>query len=151
MQLASRQCLWKDTGLGVEVVLDMTNETGRYIKFLVDAIDRDKPVVIQWGDGTSPEKIDCPEDRTAVEHTYAANGRYRVLFQNIGRIMLRWLDGHPQYNYDNSVISIVDQVGILTGFNSGAFKSSTRLEQVIAPAANDVGQRPFAYCTSLKK
>ena len=45
MQMASRQCLWGETGLGTEVMVELNEETGLYLNFLVRFVD-DRPVRI---------------------------------------------------------------------------------------------------------
>jgi len=149
MQVASRQCLWKDTGLGTEVVVELNEATGLYLNFLVRFIG-DRPVRISWGDG-SRSVVEARGSDTFEEHTYRHPGRYTIWFMDARGIGFRPLDGRPQYPYDASVVSVVDHSGLLEQVDSGSFKKAVNLERFIAPAARWVGQRPFAYCSKLKE
>ena len=78
MQVASRQCLWGETGLGTEVVVELNEETGLYLNFLVRFVD-DRPVRISWGDGAY-SFVEARNVDTFEEHTYARPGRYKIWF-----------------------------------------------------------------------
>ena len=149
MQVASRQCLWKGTGLGTEVVVELSGATGQYLNFLVRFVG-DRPVRISWGDG-SHSVVQARGDDTFEGHTYARPGRYTIRFRDAWGIGFRQLDGRPQYSYDAAVLSVVDHSGLLHQVDSGSFKKAVNLERFIAPAARWVGQRPFAYCSKLKE
>ena len=149
MQVASRQCLWNDTGFGTEVVVELNEETGLYLNFLVRFVD-DRPVRISWGDG-SHSVVEARREDTFEEHTYARPGRYKISFVDAWGIGFRPLDGRPQYSYDAAVLSVVDHSGLLQQIDSGSFKKAVNLERFIAPAARWVGQRPFAYCRKLRE
>ena len=133
MQVASRQCLWDDTGFGTEVEVEMNEETGLYLNLLVRFVD-DRPVRISWGDG-SRSVVEARREDTFEEHTYARPGRYKIWFVDAWGIGFRPLDGRPQYSYDASVLSVVDHSGLLQQIDSGSFKKSVNLERFIAPAA----------------
>ena len=149
MQIASRTCLWKNTGLGTEVVVEMTEETGLYIKFIFRPSD-EKEVRVDWGDGSFDFFANGTSDMTC-EHTYSDYGRRRIVFYGIQNICFRVLDGQPQYSYDAAIISVVDHCGEITGSRSGAFKRAVNLERFITPNCAGLGQRDFAYCTKLRE
>ena len=149
MQVGSRLCLWKSKGIGTEIVVEMTPATGLYLKFMFNAV-KDKDVKIRWGDGTGDELGYVSGDMSC-GHTYAAYGKYRIVFVGARSIGLRNLDGQSQYSYDASIISFVDYSGDIAGSRSGAFKKAVNLEKFIAPNCRWMGQRDFAYCSKLKE
>ena len=112
MQVASRQCLWKDTPAGTEIVVEMTPSTGLYIRFAFNAAEG-KDVRIRWGDG-SGEYIGFTTQDVFCGHTYPSYGKYRVFFIGARSVGLRNLDGDPQYGYDAAVLSFVDHSGDIT-------------------------------------
>ncbi len=148
MQIASKQSLWNEGGSGMVVEVEMTPATGLFIQFHFNGY-RDKETVIAWGDGDTYRFTNY--DRITVGHTYANYGKYKIRTKNLRGIGLRWLDGQSQYAYDNAIISMVDYGGTITGSNSGGFKRCTRLKRVIWPKCQWLGQRDFAYCTSLEE
>ena len=149
MQVASRQCLWKDTGCGTEIVVEMTPATGLRIRFAFNAATG-RDVRIIWGDGNR-DAIGYAASDLACEHTYSAYGRYRIIFHGARSIGFRTLDGQSQYSYDATILSFVDHSGEIEGSRSGAFKKAVNLERFIAPNCRWQGQRDFAYCTKLKE
>ena len=91
MQIASRQIVWNEGGRGTVVEVEMTPDTGLYLRFLVRALNQDA-FAVSWGDGS---KVEVPY-RTGdiyVEHTFVAYGRYRVRFDHVKGIGFRPLDG----------------------------------------------------------
>ena len=149
MQVASRHCLWKSTGVGTEIVVEMTPATGLYFKLAYFATEG-APLVVSWGDGSLDERP-YGTDRQFVDHRYAAYGKYRIVVIGARTIGLRFLDGEQQYAYDAAVLSFVDYCGQITGSTSGAFKKAVNLEKYIAPNCAWQGQRDFAYCSKLKE
>ena len=149
MQIASRHCLWKSTGVGTEIVVEMTPATGLYFKLAYFAT-QGEPLVVSWGDGSLDERP-YGTDRQFVDHSYAAYGKYRIVVIGARTIGLRFLDGEQQYTYDAAVLSFVDYCGQITGSTSGAFKKAVNLEKYIAPNCAWQGQRDFAYCSKLKE
>ena len=149
MQIASRHCLWKSTGVGTEIVVEMTPATGLYFKLAYFAT-QGEPLVVSWGDGSLDERP-FGTDRQFVDHSYASYGKYRIVVVGAKTIGLRFLDGEQQYAYDAAVLSFVDYCGQITGSTSGAFKKAVNLEKYIAPNCAWQGQRDFAYCSKLKE
>ena len=103
MQIASRQVVWNAGGRGTVIEVEMTPETGLYLKFMCNAAEG-RPVVISWGDGSRSEHAFTPHD-IASDHRYAAYGRYRIVFEGARSIGLRNLDGEAQYSYDAAIVS----------------------------------------------
>ena len=128
MQVGSRLCLWKSKGVGTEIVVEMTQSTGLYLKFVFNAADG-RDVRISWGDGSADELGFVSSDMSC--------------FRN--------LDGQSQYSYDAAILSFVDYSGDIIGSRSGAFKKAVNLERFIAPNCRWMGQRDFAYCSKLKE
>ena len=150
MQIASRQCLWNDSaGGGTVIIVEMTPETGLYLKFCFNAADG-RDVRIRWGDGSGDDIGFATGDMTC-GHTYAKHGRYTIIFQGAKSIGFRNLDGQSQYSYDAAILSLVDLSGDIIGSRSAAFKRASNLERFVAPNCRWMGQRDFAYCTSLKE
>lgn len=149
MQIASRQVVWNRGGKGTVIEVEMTPDTGIYLKFRCNAAT-ETPVSIRWGDGADIAFAYTTQDIVA-EHRYAAYGRYKVVFEGARSIGLRNLDGETQYSFDNAIISFVDHSGLIVGSRSGAFKRSANLERFVAPNLTGFGQRDFAYCTKLKE
>ena len=149
MQIASRQPMWKEGGRGTVVEVEMTPSTGLYIKFRCNATDG-TPVSVRWGDGSN-ESFAYTSSDIVPEHSYAAYGRYRVVFEGARSIGLRNLDGETQYSYDAAIVSYVDYSGTITGSRSGAFKEAVNLERFVAPNITGFGQRDLAFCTKLKE
>ena len=149
MQIASRQLMWGSRNSGTVVEVEMTEETGRDIRFFLRTVGSE-PFSIDWGDGTRAEfpfrSADIYES-----HTYARLGRYRICFRNVSDVGFRMYDDSERFSYDAAPISVVDYSGILSGIASGAFWNAKNLERYIAPGVKGVGQRPFAYCTKLKE
>jgi len=150
MQIASKQPLWDEGGSGVDVVVNMTPETGLFIHFITGN-ERGEPCTVKWGDGSAAETFVAPNVYQRIEHTYPAYGIYKVRFKNISNIGFRWLDGQESCRYDPAIVSVVDKAGTLTGAHSGAFTRCENLERYVAPNNRGCGQRPFAYCTKLKE
>lgn len=94
MQIASRQPMWNEGGRGTVIEVNMTPTTGLYIKFVYCSV-KDKPFVINWGDGTKTERPYATGDLT-VDHTYATYGKYKIVAEGCTCIVFRVLDGHPQ-------------------------------------------------------
>lgn len=149
MQIASRQCLWRDTGGGTEIKVEMTSATGLYIKFWFDAVDG-RDVTIRWGDGGRDEIAYASGDLSCA-HAYSRYGRYTIWFSGARSIGFRYLDGQAQYSYDAAILSFVDRSGDIASSRSAAFKRAVNLERFIAPNCRWMGQRDFAYCTKLKE
>ena len=149
MQIASRQVVWNAGGRGTVIEVEMTPETGLYLKFMCNAAEG-RPVVISWGDGSRSEHAFTTHD-IASDHRYAAYGRYKIVFEGARSIGLRNLDGEAQYSYDAAIVSYVDYSGLITGSRSGAFKRAVNLERFIAPNLTGFGQRDFAYYTKLRE
>ena len=117
MQIASRQCLWNDSaGGGTVIIVEMTPETGLYLKFVFNAADG-KDVRIRWGDGSGDDIGFSTSDMTC-GHTYAKHGRYTIIFQGARSIGFRNLDGQSQYSYDAAILSFVDLSGDIIGSRS---------------------------------
>ena len=150
MQIASRQLVWNKGGRGTVVEVEMTPATGLYIKFITGN-ERKEPFSVSWGDGSGTQEFPSDNHYEALEHTFPAYGKYRIVFVNITNIGFRWLDGQAHYPYDAAILSIVDYACSLTGAHSGAFSRCVNLERYIAPNNRGCGQRPFAYCTKLKE
>ena len=149
MQIASRQTVWGGAGRGTVIEVEMTPDTGLHIGFIYD-LAAGHDVTIDWGDGTKTGRAytaHLVEDG----HTYAAYGRYKVVFEGARSIGFRNLDGEAQYSYDAAIVSYVDYSGLITGSRSGAFKKAVNLERFVAPNLTGFGQRDFAYCTKLKE
>ena len=149
MQIASRRCLWADTGVGTDVVVELNDATGLYLNFLV-RLYTGKDGMILWGDGSS-SRVEYVKGDIYRSHTYRSAGRYVITFLDVRGIGFRPLDGYAQYSYDASVLSIVDHVGQIETADSGSFKKAVNLTRFIAPNCRWVGQRPFAYCGKLKE
>lgn len=149
MQVASRQCLWKDTGGMTEVKVEMTAATGLYLKFVFHATGG-RDMTILWGDGGRDDIGYAPGDLSCA-HTFSRYGRYTVRFRGVRSIGLRFLDGQAQYAYDAAILSFVDHSGEIVSSHSAAFKRAVNLEKFIAPNCRWTGQRDFAYCTKLKE
>ena len=96
MQVASRQCLWDDTGFGTEVEVEMTPETGLFIRFGFWFAE-ERPVKVRWGDGSVAEERTYRSGDVYVDHTFRSYGRYHVLFENVRGLGFRVLDGQPQF------------------------------------------------------
>ena len=137
-------------GTGTVVGMNFTSATGRTPSFLIRFRGKES-VTIDWGDGSPRTVVAYSSSDTYAPHTFPAYGRYEITFYNAKGIGFRPLDGYPQYGYDDAIISVVDYSGVLEDIPSGAFKYATKLERFIAPNARWVGQRPFAYCSSLKE
>lgn len=149
MQIASKQCVWNEGGSGTVVEVEMTEATGLYLRF-VYGLDRDTVAVFSWGDGTVSE-IPYVSGEMYADHTYPKYGKFKIRMKNVRSIGFRTLDGQSQYNYDAAILSLVDYSGHMTGSRSGAFKRCVNLKKFIAPNATCMGQRDFAYCTSLEE
>lgn len=149
MQVASRQPLWGGNGRGTFLEVEMTPETGLYIKFFLNPVDGNGGG-LDWGDGSFSATVG-PDGLQAVEHTYASYGHYKLRLVNLKGAVLRWLDGQPQYQYDGAIVSYVDYDNVVDGCNSGGFEECRNLERVIMPEATGLGQRTFAGCTKLKE
>ena len=150
MQVASRQCLWKDTGRGTEIVVEMTQATGLYLRFIFAAVDG-RDVHIDWGDGSFDTVAYSTSSEMTCGHTYRSYGRYMIVLRGVKSMGFRHLDGQSQYSYDAAIISFVDRSGDIISSRSGAFKKAVNLERFIAPNCSWMGQRDFAYCTKLKE
>ena len=150
MQIASRQVVWNGGGRGTVIEVEMTPDTGLYIKFFTGN-ERNEPFSVNWGDSSGTQTYVFDGHYHELEHTFRTYGKYRIVFVNITNVGLRWLDGQPRYDYDAAILSIVDHAGTLTAAHSGAFWNAKNLERYIAPGVKGVGQRPFAYCTKLKE
>ena len=150
MQIASKGLLWQTGGKGTILTVVMTPETGLNIRFLARHIGT-SPFTVDWGDKTGVVEHPYQGGDYYVEHTYPSYGSYRIRFDNIRSIGHRPLDGHPQYSYDAAIVSFVDRGGLIDEISSGAFKRAINLERFIAPNAQYVGQRPFAYCSKLRE
>lgn len=148
MQIGARHCFWRGS-VGTEIAVEMTPETGLFLKFVFNAADG-KDVRISWGDGTVDELGHVASDMTCA-HTYPAYGRYTVMFTGARSIGLRNLDGESQYSYDAAILSFVDYSGDIIGSRSAAFKRAVNLERFVAPNCRWTGQRDFAYCTKLRE
>lgn len=148
MQIASRQVVWNEGGRGTVVEVKMTPATGLYIRFLVRTVNLD-PFSVAWGDGAR-EDFRHSAGNIYVDHAFAEYGRYRILFDHVRGLGLRHLDGLSQYSYDAAPVSIVDYSRLIDEVPSGSFKKAVNLERFIAPNAQWIGQRPFAYCSKLK-
>ena len=150
MQIASRQCLWKDTGSGTVVEVELTPETGLYLRFGLWFIEGN-PVRVRWGDGSGREEYAYRSGDLYVEHTFSSYGRYSVVFENARGLGFRILDGQPQYAYDAAVRSVVDHSGRVERSLSACFKQAANLERVVLPGATVFGQRDYAYCSKLRE
>ena len=149
MQIASRQTVWGGAGRGTVIEVEMTPDTGLHIGFIYD-LAAGHDVTIDWGDGTKTGRAytaHLVEDG----HTYAAYGRYRIVFDGVKDVNFRIYDGVEQYPYDDAIISFVDHSGLVDNARSGAFQESGNLERFIAPNCRDFGQRAFSYCPRLKE
>ena len=82
MQVASRQCLWKDAGGGTVIVVEMTPATGLYLKFVFHATEG-SDVAIRWGDG-GRDDISYAAGDLSCGHTYSRSGRYTVVIHGAG-------------------------------------------------------------------
>ena len=149
MQVASRQCLWKDAGGGTVIVVEMTPATGLYLKFVFHATEG-SDVAIRWGDG-GRDDISYAAGDLSCGHTYSRSARYTVVISGARSVGLRFLDGQAQYSYDAAIISFVDRSGEIVSSHSGGFKRAVNLEKFIAPNCTWMGQRDFAYCSKLKE
>jgi len=149
MQVASKQSHWNFTGTGTEVELEMTPDTGLYIKFNVHG-PADKITEWDWGDG-SPKVTFMTHERQYLSHAYPTYGKYKIRCKNLVALGFRGLDGEPQYDYDRAIISYVDYAGTVTGSMSGAFKCATNLKRFVAPNISGMGQRDLANCSSLEE
>ena len=149
MQIASRQCLWDD-GIWTEIEVEMTRATGLYLRFIYKGV-AGKPATFVWGDGTQETRPYPGNDDQQAPHTFPAYGRYMIRARGVKSIGFRTLDGQAQYNYDAAILSLVDNTGDITGSYSGAFKKAVNLKRFVAPNATWMGQRDFAYCSSLEK
>lgn len=149
MQVASRQCLWKDAGGGTVIVVEMTPATGLYLKFVFHATEG-SDVTIRWGDG-GRDDISYAAGDLSCGHTYSRSGRYTVVISGARSVGFRFLDGQAQYSYDAAIISFVDRSGEIVSSHSGGFKRAVNLEKFIAPNCTWMGQRDFAYCSKLKE
>jgi len=149
MQIASKQCLWRQGGTGTEVEVVMTPETGPYVAFSVRAA-ANRPVRVSWGDGTESELPSSAED-SVVGHEYASCGRYVIVFKGICNLGFRFYDGAERSGYEGAVTSVVDWAGQITASRSGAFEGAANLRRFVAPNCTSTGQRDFADCTGLKE
>lgn len=150
MQVASRQCLWDDTGFGTEVEVEMTPETGLFIRFGFWFAE-ERPVKVRWGDGSVAEERTYRSGDVYVDHTFKSYGRYHVLFENVRGLGFRVLDGQPQYAYDAAVRSVVDHSGMVERSLSACFKRAANLERIVLPGVTVFGQRDYAYCSKLRE
>ena len=150
MQVASRQCLWKDTGFGTDVVVELTPETGLYLRFGLWGFEGAQ-VCVRWGDGSMAEEHDYRSGDVYVDHTFKSYGRYHVLFENVRGLGFRVLDGQPQYAYDAAVKSVVDGSCRVERSLSACFKRAANLERVVLPGVTVFGQRDYAYCAKLRE
>jgi len=148
MQVASKQCVWNGSGSGTVFEVEMTPATGLRLQFYFNGY-RDREAVVDWGDGSKSSFTSY--DRVTMSHTYGAYGQYKIRCKDLRGIGLRWLDGQPQYAYDDAILSIVDYGGTITGSNSGGFKECGRLKRVIWPNCSWMGQRDFADCAELEE
>ena len=149
MQIASKQCLWAESGTGTVVEVEMTPTTGLYICFRTNA-KTNQDVEVSWGDGTKSMAVYTTND-IVLEHTYPTYGKYKLVFKGIRSIGFRNLDGHPAYAYDAAITSLVDYAGQLEGSRSAAFQRAVNLKRFIAPNCSWMGQRDFAYCSNLEE
>ncbi len=149
MQLASRQCLWDDGGWTV-IEVEMTRATGLRLRF-VHAGVAGKPSTFAWGDGTRTTRPYSASNDQYAEHTYPRYGRYVIRARGVGSIGFRSLDGQAQQPYDAAILSLVDYSGDIRASRSGAFKKAVNLKRFVAPNVAWMGQRDFAYCTSLEE
>ena len=149
MQIASRQCLWDD-GIWTVIEVEMTRATGLYLRFIHGGV-AGKPSKFVWGDGTVTTRPYSANNDQYVSHTYPHYGRYTILARGVGSIGFRSLDGQSQYAYDAAILSFVDRTGDVTGSRSAAFKKAVNLKRFVAPNAVWMGQRDFAYCSSLEE
>ena len=117
MQIASRQVVWNRGGKGTVIEVEMTPDTGLYLKFRCNAAT-ETPVSIRWGDGADIAFAYTTQDIVA-EHRYAAYGRYKVVFEGARSIGLRNLDGETQYSFDNAIISFVVELFIIFAVKMG--------------------------------
>ena len=149
MLVCSRQLLWGAGGRGTVLEVEMTPQTGLYIRFMCNASEN-SPVRVSWGDGSESFHAFTTSD-ISTNHTYTAYGRYKIVFEGARSIGFRNLDGESQYSYDAAILSYVDYSGLITGSRSASFKRAVNLERFIAPNCGWMGQRDFAYCTKLKE
>ena len=149
MQVASRQPLWRDTGVDDGVVLRMrfTGATGRYVQLWIDALPDAEPVV-RWGDGT---RETLPRGHSGWwSHTFPAYGERKVLVRHSSYVGFEYLD-RDSFPWSDALLSVEDRAGTYSCARSGAYKNCRNLETVILPAPNvGMGQRTFAGCSSLR-
>ncbi len=149
MQVASRHCTWIPDEPGTAVEISLDSFTGLYIRFCLGLFEG-KDAFVSWGDGCC-EDIASGSLEADVEHTYAKEGAYKVVFRRIRHVGLRRSYGNKyQYDYDVAILSVVDSSGLVAEIPSGAFKRATNLKEFIAPNVRSVGQQPFAYCRNLE-
>ena len=149
MQIASRQCVWDEGHVCTEIGVVMTKATGLYLRFFCNS-DSITGATINWGDG-EVTTLSAGEGDASVEHTYRRTGAYTIKLKGVTRLGLRMLDGHPYYNYDAAILSIVDYSGDLIESRSASWQRCLNLKKYIAPNVGWMGQRDFAYCSSLKE
>lgn len=149
MLVGSRQLLWNPGGRGTVLEVEMTPETGLYIRFMCNAVEN-TPVKVSWGDHCESEFAYTNRD-VSPDHTFADYGRYKIVFEGARSIGFRNLDGEAHYPYDAAILSYVDYSGLITGSRSGAFKRAANLKRFIAPSLTGYGQRDLAYCPNLEE
>ena len=149
MQIASRQPLWNEGGRGTVVRVEMTPATGLTISFRPCSI-RNEPASVDWGDGTKEVITGWCSD-FSVTHTYRRYGKYKIVFEHVGSVGFRTLDGqHGIFGYEAAVTSVEDYAGTLTRIESGAWQGAYNLERFVAPASTWMGQRTFSNCRKLR-
>ena len=150
MHIASKTGLWASGDrTGTHVDVEMTASTGRYLNFLV-RLFANYGCSVDWGDGTVTE-IAYRTGDVYLSHTYAAYGKYTIVFRRVRGIGFRPLDGYSQYSYDDAVLAVVDYSGQIEEAPSACFKCATRLKKFIAPNCRWLGQRSFASCSNLEE
>lgn len=141
---------------GCHILVRMTAETGLSLTFVFRNDNKTlcppgDQLIIDWGDGTSPTvyTYTSSTDNFSLSHTYGTYGEYDIVFTGFCLSFgFAQLDGST-FNYSKAPISIIDYTGVVGMGASGAFKSAINLQKLILPFVTGMGQRDFAYCTSL--
>ena len=141
MQVASRQCVWKDTTATMGTILAVEATVASMTVTIAQGVlaDGSKSVKVDWGDGTRDEYTSLAN----ASHTYAAAGEYKVRISDDVKSFGYVKDGMTQASRDTlrELVSLGSKVTEITGY---AFNNCRNMRGVMElPNVTKIGDYAF--------